>query len=234
MTAPTTDGTASGTQTPDQAGQNGAQSASTAAPTADAGQPGTSGQASPQGEPQDVASLPQWAQNIIHSTRSEAATHRQAKSAAEQERDGIREAAKVALGLAEAPSADQLGEQLAQSRTETRQARVEVAIARGAGAHGADPDALLDSRTFLASVADLDPAAADFQSKVGDAIKAAVEANGKLKAAAPATAGTQTATGPAPDPSQGSSGTNPPAKGSLEAGAAAYEARFGRTTTTTA
>jgi len=65
-----------------------------------------------------------------------------------------------------------------------RQSAVELAVYRSAGKVGADPDAVLDSRAFLAAVADLDPDDADFGDKVNAAIKAAVKANPKLAAAA--------------------------------------------------
>ncbi|SCL16368.1 hypothetical protein GA0074692_6872 [Micromonospora pallida] len=61
-----------------------------------------------------------------------------------------------------------------------RETAVELAVYKSAGKAGADPDAVLDSRGFLAQVADLDPDAADFPDKVTAAIKAAVKANPKL------------------------------------------------------
>lgn len=187
--------------------------------------------ATPPGDAQDVSSLPTWAQEHIRGLRSEAAGHRQAKSAAEQAKDGVIEAAKVALGLTEAPSPEQLADQLGQARVETRRARVEVAIARAASAHGADPDRLLDRTSFMSQVSDLDPSAPDFTTKVSDAIRARVEADPTVKVDGVAAAGTDGTTGPrrpAPDHSQGANANNPPSKGSLDAGADAYRARFGR------
>lgn len=90
-----------------------------------------------------------------------------------------------ALGLIKdgdkAPSAEVLAEQVRTSTAAARTASVELAVFRAAGSAGADADALLDSRAFLAKVADLDPAAADFQTKVTAAINDAVKANPKLK-----------------------------------------------------
>jgi len=63
-----------------------------------------------------------------------------------------------------------------------RDTAVELAVYRSAGKAGADPDALLDSRAFLAAVKDLDPDAADFGDKVTAAIRAAVKSNPKLAA----------------------------------------------------
>jgi hypothetical protein len=78
---------------------------------------------------------------------------------------------------------DKLAQQLTTSQAKARQSAVELAVYRAAGKHSADADALLDSRGFLKHVEDLDPDADDFATKVGDAIKAAVESNPKLKAA---------------------------------------------------
>ncbi|MGO7983621.1 hypothetical protein ACC691_37900, partial [Rhizobium johnstonii] len=58
------------------------------------------------------------------------------------------------------------------------------------GANGGNPDALLDSNTFLANVQSLDPASADFSTSVAAAIKAAVASNPTLKAARAAGAST--------------------------------------------
>ncbi|WP_130012146.1 hypothetical protein [Serinicoccus sediminis] len=70
-----------------------------------------------------------------------------------------------------------------KARDDAREARVELAVFRRADTHSADAQALLDSRTFLAKVADLDPSSDDFGSKLDDAIKTAVSDNPKLKAA---------------------------------------------------
>jgi hypothetical protein len=69
-----------------------------------------------------------------------------------------------------------------------RDTAVELAVYRIAGKAGADPDAVLDSRGFLAAVKDLDPSSSDFRDKVTEAVKAAVKNNARL-AAAPAPAG---------------------------------------------
>ncbi|MBN1174557.1 MAG: hypothetical protein JXA67_20480, partial [Micromonosporaceae bacterium] len=82
--------------------------------------------------------------------------------------------------------AEQLKAALAERDTAAaaaRQTAVELTVYRTAGKAGADPDALLDSRTFLTAVAELDPAGADFADKVTDAIKTAVKTNPKLAAA---------------------------------------------------
>ncbi|CAM5332140.1 MULTISPECIES: hypothetical protein [Streptomyces] len=92
---------------------------------------------------------------------------------------------------------DKLAQQLTASQTKARQSAVELAVYRAASKHSADPEALLDSRGFLKQVDDLDPEADDFATKVGDAIKSAVESNPKLKSATapapPARSGTELA-----------------------------------------
>ena len=61
---------------------------------------------------------------------------------------------------------------------------------RGASKYGADAEALTDSRSFLRSIADLDPGDEEFAKKVNAAIKQAVADNPKLKAAGQAPART--------------------------------------------
>ena len=97
-----------------------------------------------------------------------------------------------------------LTEQLTASSAEARAARVELAVFRAAGSI-ADPVALLDSKTFLASVKDIDPAdAAALQA----AIASAVESNPRLGSATPSRL-------PAPNPAQGSSASGPVAPSQL-------------------
>ncbi|WP_405459722.1 hypothetical protein OG786_20980 [Streptomyces sp. NBC_00101] len=81
------------------------------------------------------------------------------------------------------PDPEKLTQQLTATQGKARQSAVELAVYRAASKHNADPDALLDSRGFLRQVDDLDPDADDFAAKVGDAIKAAVESNTKLRSA---------------------------------------------------
>ncbi|MER5759576.1 hypothetical protein [Streptomyces sp. NPDC002082] len=74
---------------------------------------------------------------------------------------------------------------LADHAAELRSARVELAVARAAADAGARGDRLLNSRSFLASVSDLDPADATFDTKLGAAITAAVTADPDLYRAGP-------------------------------------------------
>ncbi|WP_344219344.1 hypothetical protein [Nonomuraea bangladeshensis] len=64
-----------------------------------------------------------------------------------------------------------------------RRALVELGVHRTALKAGADGDALLDSRSFLRSIKDLDPNAEDFSTALAERIQQAVEDNPKFKAA---------------------------------------------------
>jgi|GEM_PF-959976 len=156
-----------------------------ATPPAPTPNPGTDG-----GEAQNVADLPAWAQKLVTDLRAENAADRtNAKATAAQEaRDALVHELGKALGLVEddgdgtPPSVEDLTGQVTTARDDARTARVELAVYKAAPTHSADPTALLDSRAFLAKIADLDPTTADFDTKVADVIKAQVEANPKLKA----------------------------------------------------
>lgn len=167
-------------------------------------------------EPSNVEQLPPWAQKLIREGRKEAADNRakakehetaltalQAKS--QQQLDGIAKA----LGLKpEEATPEQIMAERDSARAETaasaaraREAAVELAVFRAAAQSQVNGNALLDSRSFVATLTGLDPAAADFGQRVGDAITAAVEANPGWKLAAPATptpAAPPLATPPAP------------------------------------
>jgi len=92
--------------------------------------------------------------------------------------EGGQDPAQLAAAVAERD------QQLAQVAAELRTAQVELAAHRAAGEHGARADRLLNSRSFLDSVAGLDPAGAKFEQQLGDAIRAAVEADPDLYRAA--------------------------------------------------
>ncbi|MER7464054.1 hypothetical protein [Streptomyces sp. NPDC097981] len=75
---------------------------------------------------------------------------------------------------------------LTENATALRGARVELAVARAAADQGARGDRLLNSRSFLTSVADLDPADAGFDDALTTAIKVAVDADPDLYRTGPA------------------------------------------------
>lgn len=100
-----------------------------------------------------------------------------------------------ALGLKgdEPPDPEKLTQQLTQEQQRAREAAVQLAVYRSAATAGGDPDALLDSASFLRGLGNVDPADSE---AVATAIKAAVEANPRLGA-------NGTRRSPRPDPTQG-------------------------------
>ncbi|MFI6168834.1 hypothetical protein ACIBCN_18785 [Nocardia sp. NPDC051052] len=131
-------------------------------------------------------------------TDSEAAARQAAEDAASAVREELAQSLGKALGLVgdevppdpqvlleqasvKAQEAQQLSEKHAN---DARQAKVELALYRAADAAGADASALLDSRSFLSDVAELDPTAKDFAAQVIAAIEKAIEANPRMKRAA--------------------------------------------------
>lgn len=178
QTTATGDGATSGTGPADTATDTSGSQSGTPAPSPDTGSAPADG---------DVASLPSWAQKLISDTRAEAGKDRtNAKAqAAEQARQDLAQQIGKALGLVKDDKpADpaELTKKLTAVQDAHRTTAVELAVYKGAGRHGADPDALTDSRQFLAALDKLDPTASDFADQVSTAIKKAVEKNPKLKA----------------------------------------------------
>ncbi|MFG3174931.1 hypothetical protein ACGFZC_07610 [[Kitasatospora] papulosa] len=108
------------------------------------------------------------------------------KAAADEARTEIVQELGKALGLIKdekdtPPDPAALTARIEQATAAHRETAVELAVYRGAGKHGADPDALTDSRAFLASIKGLDPSDDGFGKAVSAAIKKAVEDNPKLK-----------------------------------------------------
>lgn len=108
-------------------------------------------------EAHDVDSLPAWAQAIIRDARSEAAKARvtaKEHAAAEARQAVVQDIAKT-LGLApteQPPTLEEVQAQAQQALAAQQQATLELAVYRAAAKNGADPDALLDSRTFVANL----------------------------------------------------------------------------------
>jgi hypothetical protein len=86
-----------------------------------------------------------------------------------------------ALGLKEdtPPDPEALTAQVEAEQSRAREAALQLAVYRNAAANDANPDALLDSASFLQSIAEVDPTDV---TKVGEAIKSALEKNPLLKA----------------------------------------------------
>ncbi|MFM9368145.1 hypothetical protein [Streptomyces sp. Da 82-17] len=99
-------------------------------------------------------------------------------------------------GQAPAQLADAVAErdqQISDLAAQLRTARVELAAHQAAGESGARADRLLNSRSFLAAVSELDPDEAKFGEQLAAAIKSAVDADPDLYRAtqAPPRAGAQ-------------------------------------------
>jgi hypothetical protein len=142
--------------------------------------------------PQRVEELPEWAQKEIRKARQEAGDQRTAKNAAEQDRQAMLDGIAKALGIKPddaPPDPAALQSTIAESQAriaaleaDTRSRDVELAAWRAASKGGANAVALLDSRSFVADLAKLDPGADDFAAQVDVAVKAAVDANPALRA----------------------------------------------------
>ena len=124
------------------------------------------------------------------------------QQAAQDARNELAQTIGKALGLVKDEPVDpaELTKQLTTTQAAAQQAQVELAVFKAAG-DNADPLALLDSRTFLAKVKELDPSdTAAFTAAIAEA----VEQNPRLgKAAAPVAPGME------PNPAQGRSASPP-------------------------
>jgi len=139
------------------------------------------------GQGEKVEDLPDWAQKVIRDLRDEAAGNRTGKNQAEQQHQQTLDKIATALGLKgdDTKDPDKLAADLKDERDKTRRKTVELAVYRAAAQHDADPAALLDSRSFLDSLDDLDPNADDFGTRVGTRIADAVTKNSRLKISGP-------------------------------------------------
>lgn len=133
------------------------------------------------------------------------------------------ELVKKITGKDDEPDPDKLTQELTAAQRDARATKVENAVLKQASKHDANPALLADSRSFMDSIADLDPSADDFSSKVDAAIKKAVDANEALKVTP--------AAGPRPVRQQGSPSQSK--QGGVQAGAERYRERRQRSSTTT-
>ncbi|MFJ7267257.1 hypothetical protein ACIQV3_11430 [Streptomyces sp. NPDC099050] len=171
------------TPTPGHTGEQGDQNAN---PGQDpnAVQPPAPGAAPPAPGEQDQAATIARLESDLAAARAEAGKGR--VNAKQQAADTARaELTAQLIGILDPSRAGQqatpeeLTQQLTTAQTQARQTAVELAVYRTATAAGADPDALLDSRQFADSLADVDPADT---AAVTAAITAAITANPRLGA----------------------------------------------------
>src|SRR5690606_5092026 len=135
-----------------------------------------------QPERQEVADLPDWAQKIIKESRDDAAKARvnAKQSAADEARKALAQDIGKVLGLVDddTPAEDQLTpEQLKDllqgERTSTKMARTELAVYKAAQGGNFNASALLDSRSFLDSLKDVDPTDSEaLATKIAEAVQA--------------------------------------------------------------
>lgn len=133
-----------------------------------------------------LESQPQWVQQLVRDLRDEAAGNRTKRNDAERQMTDLQRKVAAAFGIDTGgdgkPDPDKLAADLERAQDTARMRSVELAVYRGAAERNADPAALLDSRTFLDSVSDLDPSAQDFQTRLGDKIATATQNNPRLAA----------------------------------------------------
>jgi hypothetical protein len=137
------------------------------------------------------AEIPKALETVVkefRDARREAANHRGAKTAEKQRADDAE--AKLtqvlqALGVKDGedpPDPDALAKTVADRDDQLRKNTVEFAAYKAATRLGADPDALLDSRTFLAKLEKLDPSSDTYTADLESAVNEAKESNPKLSA----------------------------------------------------
>jgi hypothetical protein len=145
--------------------------------------------AAPKVDANGLPTDPTELQNMIRDLRREngAARTTAKQQAAEQARQELAQQIGKAIGLVaddQPVDPEKLTQDLTTARDAQRQAVVELAVYKAAGTAGADPDALLDSRSFAAKISALDPTADDFTTQIAEAITSAVADNPKFKTAA--------------------------------------------------
>ncbi|MFI6371017.1 hypothetical protein [Streptomyces sp. NPDC050546] len=122
--------------------------------------------AAPGGEPQDVASLPEWAQKIIRDTRAEAADYRTRYQAAQPQQPAAPQAPAAPVPQQSAPAADGDVARLPQwaqravtdGQGAAQQLALQTAVIAAAPAAGADVSRLLDSQAAMRALAAINPA----------------------------------------------------------------------------
>lgn len=140
-----------------------------------AGQPGAAEPAAT--EPDQVEKLPQWAQKLVSELRDKDAKGRLKLTEAETRQKAILKAAGIDTDETDPTKLAEIAQnERQQAQAERTEAQRELAIYRSAPA-GTDVSGLLDSRSFLASIANIDPTDT---AAITAAITAATE-NGKFK-----------------------------------------------------
>ena len=137
----------------------------------------------------------------LKAARDEAAQNRIKAREATEQKDALIQQLGKALGLikdddgkGEGPDAEALAAQVEKSQAEATSAARELAVYKAAASNGADPAKLLDSRSFLSSIENVDHTD---DKAISAAIKTAVDGNRSFASARAAGASTaDTASGP--------------------------------------
>ncbi|MGW1277979.1 hypothetical protein ACWD4V_13645 [Streptomyces tsukubensis] len=148
-------------------------------PSTDPGAPPAPPAADPAAEQQLVAAQQQATEAAEQRDQLQAALDAVNKALNPDGAEAEQDPAKLAAAVADRDK--QLGDLSAELRT----ARVELAAYRTAGEQGARADRLLNSRSFLSAISELDPADETFAASLGAAITTAVEGDPDLYRAAP-------------------------------------------------
>lgn len=136
--------------------------------------------------------------NQLKDARGEAANYRtklRDVESKQEQHDQTMQALAKALGLdgdgdGNEPDPQQLQQSLTEKDAALRTQTIELSAFKAAPKHQADPQALLDSRSFIDAAAKLDPDGEKFTEELDALVKSTVEANPKLKASqAPAKGG---------------------------------------------
>lgn len=123
------------------------------------------------------------AKQLIANLRTEKATEKQKRQAAEKAAQTQLDALAKAMGLKSDDDPAEIAKKLAEEQKRSKDAVVELAVLKACidPKVGANSVAILDSRSFLSKVADLDHTSDTFQADVAKAVSAAVAANPLLK-----------------------------------------------------
>lgn len=129
---------------------------------------------------------PEKAARALENARNGEKTEKQKRQAAETAVKEMQTKLAELLGLEkdQKPDMDAVARELTVAKEEKKRYMIELAAYKASVKAGANPDALLDSRSFLSKVADLDPQSDTFDDDIAKAVSAAVEANPLLKGAA--------------------------------------------------
>lgn len=126
---------------------------------------------------------PEKAARALENARNSEKNEKQKRQAAEIAIKEMQEKLSSLLGLEkdQKPDMDAVARELTVAKEEKKRYMIELAAYKASVKADVNPDALLDSRSFISKVADLDPTSDTFDTDIAQAVSAAVEANPLLK-----------------------------------------------------